>query len=107
MIYNSTTQKYEAATSATFGGGSATSSGFAYKQFSGATLAVLDTQAATSLNILNNTGTDIEIWKSGAFIVIPNGVSILVNFITNANQISVRRKDLSATIVTLYYVWEN
>lgn len=56
-----------------------------------------------TLDIVNNTGTDIEYRRggAGATITIPEGSARAINAITNANQIEVRRVDQSATQVTL------
>jgi hypothetical protein len=103
MVYNTATGKYEALSSNGFGG---SASGFGNKTISGAIPVALDSQIATELNILNNTGTDLKVVKNSAFIIIPTGVSLLVTCITNATQISVSRNDGSATPVTFYYVWQ-
>ncbi|WP_398493356.1 hypothetical protein [Variovorax sp.] len=61
-------------------------------------------QACTSLDLINNTGTTLE-YKRGStgtvFIPVPPGTSRLIQGITNANQIYVRRLDQSNTVVTL------
>lgn len=60
-------------------------------------------QACTSLDLINNTGTALE-YRRGAggtvFIPVPNGTSRLIQGITNANTIYVRRVDQSNTVVT-------
>lgn len=57
----------------------------------------------TALDIVNNSGTTIEYRRGGAgeTIRIPNGAARLVLGITNANQIDVRRVDVSNTQVTV------
>lgn len=59
--------------------------------------------ACSSLDIVNTTGTDIEYRRGGAgsTIVVPTGTSRLVQGITNANAISLRRVDQGATVVTV------
>lgn len=55
------------------------------------------------IDIVNHTGADIEYRRNGAgeFITIPTGQSRIVEGITNANQVAVRRKDSSLTQVTV------
>lgn len=57
-----------------------------------------------ALDIVNTTGTTIEYRRNGAgtAMPIPDGSSRLVIGITNANQVSVRRKDLAVTQVTAH-----
>lgn len=57
-----------------------------------------------SLDIVNNSGTTIEYRRNGAGLgmPIPDGGSRLVIGISNSNQISVRRKDIGNTQVTVY-----
>lgn len=59
--------------------------------------------ACTSLDIINNTGTDIEVRRGGAgsTLIIRDGYSRLMQGISNANAIQLRRKDLSVTPVTV------
>jgi len=68
----------------------------------------LSQQVAGSVTIINNTGTTLEISKDGGTtkIQLPTAASFCVNFITDANQVSVRRADTSNTQVTAYYEWE-
>jgi len=70
--------------------------------------AALTDQVAGSVTIINNTGTTLEVSKDGGTtkIQLPTAASFCVNFITNANQVSVRRADTSNTQVTAYYEWE-
>lgn len=60
-------------------------------------------QACAALDIVNETGTVIEYRRDGAGSAMPIGISVsrLVTGITNANQISVRRRDTSNTQVTV------
>lgn len=69
----------------------------------GATPVLFTTQACTSLDLVNNTGVDIEYQRGGAgsYMTVPNGMSRLVQGITNASQIGIRRKDSVATAVTV------
>jgi hypothetical protein len=74
----------------------------------GANFTALSQQVAGSVTIINNTGTTLEISKDGGTtkIQLPTAASFCVNFITDANQVSVRRADTSNTQVTAYYEWE-
>ena len=74
----------------------------------GANFVALSQQVAGSVTIINNTGTTLEISKDGGTtkIQLPTAASFCVNFITDANQVSVRRADTSNTQVTAYYEWE-
>ena len=74
----------------------------------GANFVSLSQQVAGSVTIINNTGTTLEISKDGGTtkIQLPTAASFCVNFITDANQVSVRRADTSNTQVTAYYEWE-
>jgi hypothetical protein len=74
----------------------------------GTTFVALSQQVAGSVTIINNTGTTLEISKDGGAtkIQLPTAASFCVNFITDANQVSVRRADTSNTQVTAYYEWE-
>lgn len=58
--------------------------------------------SAWGVDIVNNTGTALEYRRNGigASMVIPDGTSRLVLGISNTNQISVRRVDVSNTQVT-------
>lgn len=55
------------------------------------------------LDIVNHTGFDIEYRRNGAgeFITIPTGSARYIEGITNANQISVRRKDSLTSAITV------
>jgi hypothetical protein len=74
----------------------------------GTNFTALSQQVAGSVTIINNTGTTLEISKDGGTtkIQLPTAASFCVNFITDANQVSVRRADTSNTQVTAYYEWE-
>jgi hypothetical protein len=69
----------------------------------GSTWVAYGSQACTVLDLFNNTGTDIEYRRGGAgvAITVADGLSRQVRGITNANEIEVRRVDLSATQVTI------
>lgn len=56
-----------------------------------------------ALEIVNNSGVDVEYRRNGAgsTIVIKNQASRLITGISNANEISLRRVDLSATPVVV------
>lgn len=73
-------------------------------QATGANFSNFGSQACTSLDLINNTGTTLE-YRRGAggtvYIPIPPGTSRLIQGITNANQIYVRRVDQSNTVVTM------
>jgi hypothetical protein len=74
----------------------------------GATFVALTDQVAGSVTIINNTGTTLEVSKDGGTtkIQVPTAASFCVNFISNANQVSIRRADTSNSQVTVYYEWE-
>lgn len=59
--------------------------------------------ACAFIDIVNHTGADIQYRRNGAgeYITVPTGQSRLVEGITNANQIGVRRSDSSTYSVTL------
>jgi hypothetical protein len=69
----------------------------------GATPVVPATRACRAIDLFNNTGADLEYTRTGAtpYFPIPNGTGRLITAISNANQISFRRIDQSATTVTL------
>lgn len=60
-------------------------------------------QACVALDIVNNTGTTVEYRRgaAGTAMQIPADGARMVIAITNANQIEVRRTDVSTTRVTL------
>lgn len=65
----------------------------------GATYVAFGAQACSSLDIVNNTGVDIEVRRgaAGNTLVVRDGYSRLIQGITNASQIQVRRADVSNT----------
>jgi hypothetical protein len=70
----------------------------------GANWVSIATASATQIDLVNNTGTTIEYRRGGAGTGFPllDGNSRLIQGITNADQISVRRLDQSNTQVTLF-----
>lgn len=70
---------------------------------SAGTYNVFGTSACTALDIVNDTGVDIEYRRNAAGLAFPvlAGTSRLVTGITNANQIGVRRVDQVLTAVTV------
>lgn len=60
-------------------------------------------QACTSLDIVNNSGTTIEYRRgaAGTAMQIPSGAARMIIGITNANQIDIRRTDTSNTQVAI------
>jgi len=86
------------------------SSGYGSVQTSatGSSFVALSQQVAGSVTIINSTGTTLDISKDGGTtkMQLPTGASFCVNFITDANQVSVKRSDSSNTQVTAYYEWE-
>lgn len=60
-------------------------------------------QACLLLDIVNTSGTDIEITRGGTGVAIrvPNNSARMFGAITNANQLSVRRVDTSNTQVAV------
>lgn len=65
-------------------------------------------QALTQLTIGNDTGTDIEIRQdnTGLALTVFDGTYYTIFGITDASQISVRRKDQSTTQVAVKARWE-
>lgn len=65
-------------------------------------------QTCERLIVLNTTGTTLEFRQggAGASLQIPNSAGFTFEGITNANQIEIRRVDLSNTQVTAYCRWE-
>lgn len=69
----------------------------------GANFNTFPAQACSSLDVVNNTGVDIQYRRNAAgnTMTIPAGTSRLVQGITNANQVGVRRVDQQAGLVTI------
>ncbi len=65
-------------------------------------------QACKQLTILNDTGTKLEVRQDGAGVAIrvPDGAVMTFFGLTNANQLGVRRVDVSNTQVTATARWE-
>lgn len=74
----------------------------------GTTWVAFPTQACERLIVVNDTGTKLEVRQDGAGIglPIPDGAGFTFEGITNADQISVRRKDVANTPVDVYARWE-
>lgn len=68
---------------------------------SGTAFATLATVTCSMVDIINTTGVDLEVRRGGAglTLVIQAGQSRMIQGITNANQIQLRRVDLVATTV--------
>lgn len=62
-----------------------------------------DALSCSALDIINNTGTTLEVRRgsSGPTLQILDGASRLMQGITNANQLQLRRKDVSNAQVTV------
>lgn len=75
----------------------------------GANYVPLASQLCKSVTIINATGQSLDVTKDGGTtkVVLPTGASFTFSNIANANQVSVRRTDLSNTSVTAYYNWCN
>ena len=71
----------------------------------GATPVTLASASAKAVDILNHTSTDLEYRLGGAgdYMFLAAKSSDLIGPITNANQISIRRVDGSATAITVSY----
>lgn len=69
----------------------------------GTTFTAFAAQACIALDIVNNTGTTVEYRRgaTGTAMQIPTGAARMVIGITNANQVDVRRTDVSNTQVTM------
>jgi hypothetical protein len=85
------------------GQGSVTTSG------TGTPYVALASQLCNSVTIINATGQSLDVTKDGGTtkVVLPTGASFNFENIANANVVSVRRTDQSATAVTAYYNWCN
>ena len=69
----------------------------------GATPVFFATFACTALDIVNDTGVDIEYYRNatGLYLPILAGTSRMITGITNTSQVGVRRVDQVATTVTV------
>ena len=76
---------------------------------SGSLFTALSSQACKSLTLLNHTLYDIEFQLngSGAAISVRSDMGFQVNGITNATQVSVRRRDQSGNQIVIQYNWLN
>jgi hypothetical protein len=74
---------------------------------SGSTWVSLSSQACVKLTISNQTGTSLEVRQDGAGVgfVMPTGLVFTFEGISNANQLSLRRVDVSNTQVTASTRW--
>lgn len=72
-------------------------------QATGANWATFNSTTCSSLDIVNNSGVDIEYRRNGGgnSMVVRDGYSRLIQGITNASQIIVRRVDQANTVVTV------
>ena len=75
----------------------------AQTQATGTNYTTFSSQACDALDLVNNTGTTIEYRRggTGSTIPIPNGSARLILGISNADEISIRRLDVSNTQVTI------
>jgi len=71
----------------------------------GATYVALNTVAAERVSVINDTGVDLELRQGGSGVAIPVFAGSFFTFagIANANELDVRRVDLSNTQVTVKY----
>lgn len=69
----------------------------------GANFATFASQACTMMEIINNSGADIEYQRNGTgnTIWIPNNGTRMISGISNASQIGIRRIDQTSTQVTV------
>lgn len=76
---------------------------------SGTAYTPLTSQLCSNVTIMNATGQSLDVSRDGGTtkIILPNGASFCNGNIANANTISIRRTDQSATQVTTYYNWSN
>jgi|GEM_PF-5235949 len=74
----------------------------------GSTWTPLPSALARAVTLLNGTGADLEIRRGGTgeTFVHPDGLAYTYQAITNADEIEVRRLDLSNTPVTARYELE-
>lgn len=74
----------------------------------GSTYVAFSSQACKQLTISNDSGVSLEVQQggSGAGFVVQDGTYYAFYGIANADQLSVRRKDVSGTQVTVSARWE-
>jgi hypothetical protein len=74
----------------------------------GATYVALTSQAAKRVTLFNNSGTALEVRQGGSGVAVPVASAATFTFegLANANELSVRRVDVSNTQVTAVYRWE-
>ena len=65
-------------------------------------------QQCNRVHVLNTTGVSIEVRQGGAGVglVMPTNTGFTFNATSNANELSIRRVDLSNTQVTVFARWE-
>jgi len=89
---------------------STSQTGLLYLTVSGSGYLPFDTYPAAQMNVMNNTGTDIQIAVTSSiipssYIVIPTGSAVLIPNITDTVQVTAKRADGSATPVTIYAIF--
>lgn len=69
----------------------------------GATFVAFGSQVCSSVDVVNNSGADIEIRRgaAGSTMVIRDGYSRLMQGVTNSNQLQLRRADQANTAVSV------
>lgn len=75
----------------------------------GATFTAFPSQACTQVTVINDTAFSFEVRQGGAGVAVPVLAQSSFSFFgaTNANQFSVRRKDLDVEVTTVYIRWES
>jgi ABC-type phosphate transport system substrate-binding protein len=74
----------------------------------GSTYVAFSSQACKQLTISNDSGVSLEVQQGGSGVgfVVQDGTYYAFYGISNADQLSVRRKDVSGTQVTISARWE-
>lgn len=75
----------------------------------GTTFVTFPAQACTQLTVINDTNFSFEVRQGGAGVAVPVLAQSSFTFfgVTNANQLSVRRKDNEPEVVGIYARWES
>lgn len=75
----------------------------------GVSFVTLPAQACTQLTVINDTNFSFEVRQGGAGVAVPVLAQSSFTFfgVTNANQLSVRRKDNEVEVVNIYARWES
>ena len=75
----------------------------------GTTFVVFGAQACKQLTVFNNTGVAIEVQQGGAGVSVPIQDKTFFTFfgLTNANQLGIRRVDVTAGALTVQARYEN